>query len=281
MGVALITLHGMGTTQPDYANDLIHALKDQMTPQAFAGLSIQSVYYQKILQDNEQRVWNNTDAQTKVHYDDLRKFLLFGFGDAGGLENRKEDDNSAYEQAQVEIAKALLAAFEAKGADTDVVFISHSLGCQVLSNYLWDAQTWAAVQATGTGSLPDAGIWKTNDTTLPGLSAAQKKFLTGATCMAWVTTGCNIPIFVAAHAVIEPIKRPRPEFVWKNFYDPDDVLGWPLRPLSAAYAALVEDVSMNAGRGFLNWALKSWNPLSHTAYWDDDDVVKPLAHLLS
>jgi len=58
------------------------------------------------------------------------------------------------------------------------------------------------------------------------------------------------------------------------------VLGWPLQPLSPQYHELVEDRAINAGQGAAGWILKSWNPLAHTAYWTDDDVVKPLADLL-
>lgn len=43
---------------------------------------------------------------------------------------------------------------------------------------------------------------------------------------------------------------------------------------------MVEDRAINAGQGAVDWILKSWNPLSHTTYWDDDNVVKPLADML-
>jgi hypothetical protein len=30
----------------------------------------------------------------------------------------------------------------------------------------------------------------------------------------------------------------------------------------------------------LNWILKGWNPLSHSGYWEDDEVLDPLAAML-
>jgi hypothetical protein len=30
----------------------------------------------------------------------------------------------------------------------------------------------------------------------------------------------------------------------------------------------------------INWLLKSWNPMSHTLYWEDDEVLGPLATML-
>ena len=37
---------------------------------------------------------------------------------------------------------------------------------------------------------------------------------------------------------------------------------------------------MNAGHGAMNWILKSWNPLSHSAYWEDGNVLDPLVEML-
>ena len=273
--VALVTLHGMGVTYPNYADDLLAKLASRMKS-AFNEVKVQSVYYQGILQDNEEEVWRRVEEKGKVRYDELRRFLLFGFGDAAGLENRKEFDNSVYELAQMQVADALLKV-HAAGANLPVVFISQSLGCQVLSNYIYDAQKFARGEPVG------AGIWKANNPFILGLTTGQRNFLKGDTAMAWVSTGCNIPIFVAAHKRMDiiPIAKPTTHFKWLNLYDPDDALGWPLQPLSDQYEVLVEDRAINAGQGVIGTFIKSWNPLAHTAYWTDDDVVKPLASMLS
>ena len=282
--VALITVHGMGVTPSEYADPLKAKLKRALGA-PYAGLMIEPVYYQDLLQENEAALWKRVDEQCKVHYDDLRKFVLFGFGDTAGLETRKSDADSVYEQAQQKIARALLNVYAQCGSDCHVIFLTQSLGCQVLSNYIYDAQKHRS------GGRVDAGIWRDLARTraaLGGLTEAQMlarlPFLRAETCMAWVSTGCNIPIFVAAHKItnIRPVQRPNgsPTFKWLNIYDPDDVLGWPLQPLSPHYHDLVEDRAVNAGQGAAGWIFKSWNPMSHMAYWTDDDVIKPLADLL-
>ncbi|SFF78124.1 hypothetical protein SAMN05518865_104315 [Duganella sp. CF458] len=272
--VALLTIHGMGEQPLDYADDMRRALSHRMGA-AFANVDVHSVYYQHLLKPNELDVWNRTRERATVRYEQLRKFILFGFADAAGLENRKEYDNSVYEQAQMEIARALLAIHATRGPDTPIVLLAHSLGCQVMSSFIYDAQKRAG------GGLVAAGIWK------PGrmadsLSAEQRKFLHCGTVRAFVTTGCNIPVFVSAHQRmdVKPIIKPNPGFRWFNLYDPDDALGWPLQPLEGGYETLVEDRVVNAGQGILDFMTKSWNPLSHTAYWTDDEVIKPLANLL-
>ncbi len=278
--VALVSVHGMGETPRNYAAEVFGQMRSRLGPDLRERLACYSVYYQDILQKNEQLVWNRVDRQSKVHYDELRKFMLFGFADAAGLENRKEIPGSVYELAQGEIARNLLGACTASHA-MPVVFLAHSLGCQVLSSYLYDAQKARA------GGRVEAGVWRDIDgwarmAVGRVLSEREKLYLAGGTCSGLLTTGCNIPIFVAAHRNmhIKPIAPPTPIFHWLNLYDPDDVLGWPLQPLSENYRVLVEDRAINAGQGAVNWMLKSWNPLSHSAYWQDDAVLEPLAGMI-
>jgi hypothetical protein len=276
---ALLTVHGMGETPREYAEQVFHKLRARLAD-VTDRIDFRSIYYQDILKPNQETVWAKVNTATKLHYDDLRRFLLFGFGDAAGLENRKEIDGSVYELAQAAIARQLLGVYK-HGPDTAIVFLAQSLGGQVLSSYIYDAQKALA------GGTVLAGIWKDIDawsqrTLGHRLTGDERRFLAGGTCAAFVTTGCNIPIFVAAHRTmdIKPIARPTPRFEWINIYDPDDALGWPLQPLSPGYAALVDDRPVNAGQGMVNWILKSWNPWSHSAYWDDVQVLEPLAQLL-
>jgi hypothetical protein len=276
---ALLTIHGMGETPRDYAEKLVEALAGRLG-QLAAQVDFRSVYYQDILKPNQETVWAKVNDTVHLRYPDLRRFLLFGFGDAAGLENRKEIDGSVYELAQEAIARELLGVAR-QDPNTTVVFLAQSLGCQVLSSYIYDAQKAAA------GGRVLAGIWKDIDGWArralgAPLSDTEKRFLAGGTCTAFVTTGCNIPIFVAAHKQmdIKPIARPGARFEWINLYDPDDALGWPLQPLSPGYAALVDDRAINAGQGVVTWILKSWNPLSHTAYWNDAQVLDLLAQRL-
>jgi hypothetical protein len=276
---ALLTVHGMGETPRDYAEKLFQAVTARLGP-LVPQIDFRSVYYQDILKPNQETVWAKVSDTTRLHYADLRRFLLFGFGDAAGLENRKEIDGSVYELAQEAIARQLLGVAR-HDSSTSVVFLAQSLGGQVLSSYIYDAQKAAA------GGLVSAGIWKDIDAWAlralgERLTEPEKRFLAGATCSAFVTTGCNIPIFCAAHKQmdIKPIARPTERFEWINLYDPDDALGWPLQPLSPGYAALVDDRAINAGQGAVSWILKSWNPLSHSAYWGDAQVLDLLAQRL-
>jgi hypothetical protein len=269
---ALIAVHGMGNTPPDYNATLLKKIGQRLGPQ-FSDLHVGSVYYQGELQANEEKVWQRV-AQS-VNWTALRKFVLFGFADATGLECGKEAPCSMYTMAQTIIAAELYKALQAMGGPGPVVMVAQSLGCQVASCYFWDAQT------ARSGKPVRAGIWQDIarfQSAITGhatpLSAEELLFLQGDTLCNLVTTGCNIPVFVAAHArnQILPI-RPNPQFVWNNYYDKDDVLGWPLAELSDEYAQVVKDHRVNANNGLLSLLFKSWNPLSHSEYWGDSTVL--------
>ena len=158
--------------------------------------------------------------------------------------------------------------------------ITQSLGGQVISNYLWDGQkAKRAADNPGTRG-PNVGIWAdiqhyAPSINPPGLSAAELAFLMCPGVARLFTTGCNVPLFISGALDPEPIAKPTGDFEWHNYYDKDDVLGWPLQPLSNEYHALVVDHRVSVGG-----LLTGWNPFSHGEYWEDDDVLDPLEQAL-
>jgi len=276
---ALITLHGMGRTERDYAEDLLTNLERRLAGD-YARLHVGQVFYQDLLQPNEDRVWGLVENQVGWHT--LRKFLLFGFADAAGLESSRSELNGVYARAQLRIAQELWRAWQALGqADRPLVVLAHSLGCQVMSCYFWDARQAKINGQARAGIWQDIAKFAVDITGHAALSDKELEFLRGESMHTIVTTGCNIPIFVAAHATdhIIPI-QPNATFEWHNYYDEQDVLGWPLAELYRASGKAVHDHAINAASGVWGWIAKSWNPLAHGEYWGDSSVLKPLTNVL-
>ncbi|MBV7469314.1 hypothetical protein [Aeromonas sp. sif0611] len=258
--IALITLHGMGKVKPSYYSELEEMLKGRLK-EKWTRVSFQNVQYAPILQEPEEKLWASMVETPENELDGtkLRQFFLFGFGDADSLEHSAHTDKKQYIAVQQEIQKALEHALLDFGGDAKrpVVIIAQSLGCQVISNYLWDAQH---------GNHIFSGT--------PADQSERTSFLALKSLTNLVTTGCNIPLFIAGLSDRKCFEKPNDSFVWDNFYDPDDVLGWPLKQLGPSYG-IVRDHAVNSGG-----VLSSWNIASHGGYWSDTDVVSPLADIL-
>ncbi|MCG8543769.1 MAG: hypothetical protein MJE12_06115, partial [Alphaproteobacteria bacterium] len=264
--MALLTLHGMGDKKKTYHKELVDDLSNRVGADAWSEIHFSSIFYSDVFQGAQEKLFRRVES--KVDSKRLRRFLLYGFADAGGLEHSRTIPNSAYKAVQKRIFDAMGVAYAALDKRAaPVVLIAQSLGCQVISNYIWDAQHHAR---------RPPGIWRQDHGNLDPGDLRFRKF---SSLRVLVTTGCNIPIFVGGlpREQIKPIRKPNQRFVWENYFDEDDPLGWPLRELNDAYKALVTDIEVNAGGLFT-----SWTPFSHSQYWGDGDVQEPLAdHLLS
>ncbi|NRF31101.1 hypothetical protein [Vibrio coralliilyticus] len=258
--VALITLHGMGKVKPDYYDELEKELKKELGSE-WTKVSFQNVQYAPILQQPEDELWQAMMSEPSNDLDAtrLRQFFLYGFGDAGSLEHSSHRRKDKYLAVQKEIFKTLEHAYLDIGGNQNrpVIIIAQSLGCQVISNYLWDAEHGLNIFEN---YVDDEN---------------KKLFMKLKTCENLITTGCNIPLFNAGLQERKCFPRPHPSFRWDNYYDPDDVLGWPLRQLDDSYNLIVRDHPINAGG-----LIASWNPFSHGQYWGDKDVIKPLASII-
>lgn len=277
---SVIAIHGMGRTEHKYAEEFREALFTRLKEKA-KRLHFGAIYYQDLLDPNEDRFWKATSGRLRWQW--LRKFALYFLGDAAALETRKSNADSPYIFAQIAIARELCRAYSCVGAGSPVTFIAHSLGCQVLSNYLWDAQQY---REKGRANV---GIWSKPkdyaDQISPDgiLANEQLEFIGGSSVRLMYTTGCNIPMFMAGHprAAIQAFDPVQEEFEWHNFYDKDDVLGWPLTELSDSYRYIVKDHEVNASHGLFGWLIKSWNPASHGEYWCDKEVLEHLENQLA
>lgn len=251
----VLTIHGMGNQRADYANALQQNLYRKLGKQTVADISFESIWYHGNFQVHQDRVWENmVKSGNPLDQQRLRKFFLNFLSDAATSEFRPDEEDSSYRRIQRTILRQLNALHQALGdEDRPLVIIAHSLGCQIISNYIWDAQR-------------GKGIWQEQQPTA---------FQQLATARLLVTSGCNIPLFVSGLPKIEAIARPNEQFRWYNFYDRDDILGWPLKPLSMGFPnsyneIVTEDREINTG----------WTPLSHSDYWEDDSFIEPAANLI-
>jgi hypothetical protein len=259
--VAFLTIHGMGETEPSYAKDIERAIQKKLASK-WNKVEFDAIYYQHFLQPNELDYYEKT--KKRISWGQLRKLMINGFADAGSLEYSRATPGGPYYRTQNEIMDVLGRVFDAAGP-VPVVILAQSLGCEVISNYIWDANKPSKTY----------GFWKHAEDNEP--AGPRLEFQKLKTLHVLMTTGCNIPVFITGLAPEErvPINRPNPDFIWENYYDKDDVLGYPLADLSDAYAELVIDHRIPVGNLFTGW-----NPFSHNEYWDSRRIQGDLTNHL-
>ena len=254
----------MGPTEPDFACRLHDELRERLVAEDRKKVHFDKIYYQDVFQGNQNALWQRLDRRHRLDWRKTRQLFLYGFSDAAGYEHKADKCCSHYEKVQEKIRDKLHCLYDSFG-NWPIVLVAQSLGGHVISNYIWDAQ-----QPKGASR----GVWKS---TADPKDAEKDSFLRLHSLCRLYTTGCNIPIFLAGlpKAEICAIQSKNNEynFEWHNYYDVDDPLGWPLKPLSESYRRAVStDEAVNVGGLF-----SSWNPASHTRYWADRDVLQPLA----
>ncbi|MDO6620293.1 hypothetical protein [Shewanella sp. 6_MG-2023] len=256
--LVIAIIHGIGDQKVNFASDFIEKIKKQL-----AKLSLDSgdviffpIYWADIVEPRQKAYLNAAISQGSLDYRFIRRFVISALGDAGAYQKVNSSNNSTY----VDIHQRISTQFESLKENgvtdnTPLMIIAHSLGGHIMSNYIWDLQH---INKMGSNNFE-------NMKTLCGI----------------VTFGCNIPLFTFSYPQLQPITFPALEISdelkskskWLNFYDPDDVLGYPLKPLGDKYSDVVsEDIVINVGG-----LLTSWNPLSHNAYWKDDDFINPVS----
>ncbi len=268
--IAVLTIHGMGDTERGYSDDIRKKLSRALGSK-WGHVHFGEIYYQDIFQDHQKKLFDRYKKNDDIDWIRLRRFLLYGFSDAAGFERQASLPNSAYEQVQNNVLDEIDAAYDEVGEEGKVVIVAHSLGCHIISNYIWDAQCKSASQ----GAWCDGGF----EDSPPG--SGLDKFRRLKTLKYLYFSGCNIPIFIAGipQSKIQSITSSSRgySFKWKNFYDPDDALGWPLKNLNTragkqSYKTEVnEDSAINVGG-----VMTMWNPLSHNVYWKDKHFLNPL-----
>ncbi|TXI91198.1 MAG: hypothetical protein E6Q34_07595 [Burkholderiaceae bacterium] len=299
----LLCMHGMGRLEKgDFIQEIAElkrTLGERIGSEALANIYVppEGIYYSDITQRSEDKVWSSMETQGGLNtglirrhtINRIRRFILSGFSDATAfISNQSFDQFQPYKEVQMRIHTALEQVRQECGDEVPVVVLSHSLGCQIFSNYLWDAQRYMRERRQGLPlQVSSKSVWH-------GREAGElDRFLSLQTLRAWVSTGCNIPVFVSGFQNVSAVQTQAEgyDFTWHNYFDYDDVLGYPLAPLGClyqgqasphgqSYVTAVKDIQVNAYSGFWGALFASWNPLSHTQYWQDKEVIDGLAAFL-
>lgn len=295
--VGVIFVHGIMAEGPEYSAAMEKKLIARLKGQA-SNVKFYPVYWANTVRRRQRDFLKNACDREKILNNRVRRFFLEGMGDAAAYQKTRDRQNSIYYMVHDEITKA----FDEFGApawrDAPLIFIGHSLGCHVISSYVWDTNRLKQMQETeidGYGDEELKKVWSELQTATP---IRRLDTLAGV-----VTFGCNMPLFTFTFGPdrVFPITcvrddlNIRPAFPgtalspalaerarWINFFSRRDVLGFPLKTLNERYGNddRIRDVQVRSEAWYTR-LLPYWSFVSaHTRYWTNKTVLDQTAELI-
>lgn len=278
--IAVAVIHGIGEANPsfgdktssNFTSGIAQKIRAQFAKllgetekETESKLEIEAVYWAPVLQELQNELEERLEVKEKLSsFLGLRQFIFHSLADSIGYQITSATppaDREIYDEVHKCFAQMLakLARNESAGPTAPLCIIAHSLGAVIASNYIWDLQHSSARINTGNNPLEKGEtftLFYTLGSQIPFWSLRHKGFGT--------------PISVPSSNLAQHYQKLKGE--WINFYDRDDLLGYPIQTINEKYAARVIDKEVNAGNMATNW-----NPLSHNQYWTDSEVVQPIA----
>ncbi|AEI45559.1 hypothetical protein [Paenibacillus mucilaginosus] len=263
--LAVLIVHGMGQQKEEYADELKEQLADAYRlrsedPEASTHLCMEAVQWSHVFESGEQELFERLVRRHDLRYQGLRRFIIHYLADAIAYQPVETAEHN-YDAVHHTISGALRRLSERCGPAAPLCVIAHSLGAVIASNYFYDLQYEVRQPAADANTPLECGdtlaLFYSMGTTLPLWSLRYRNF--------------NRPIAVPSRGLHS--RYPAVDGEWVNFYDKDDILGYPLRSIDPAYEEAVrEDYEVRIS----DW-LRGWNPLCHSEYLRSPEVIGRMA----
>lgn len=266
--IAVAVVHGIGRQAPKFAEEVNEAIQRHCHGTCGTDVVIRPVYWAPAMQQKEDALWDRLTAGGTGNFKDLRRLMIDYVGDALAYQPTAYD-RKTYDDIHVEYARTLRTLAAEAGENAPLCIVAHSLGTVISSNFIYDLQKPELIS--------DQVRAEMGDTPLERGETLNFLYTLGSPLALWSLRFRNFgrPIAVPSPQLAD--HYPDLQSAWINYYDKDDLIGFPLRELNPAYKRAVSaDRQVNVGN-----LLTSWNPLSHTAYLDDQDVIRPIAESLT
>ena len=296
--VAVVFVHGIFAEGFSYAEPMRAGLLRLLPRELQQYVRFESVFWAHEVRGHQRNFMQNVRAHADVVDNHLRRFLIEGLGDAAAYQKTRHRENSMYYDVHASIGHVLDRIDTPDRADQPMIFIGHSLGCHIISSFVWDLNKLKQRSAASIQSEPDSAIrdeWQQ----LQGASPFRRL----DTFAGLVTLGSNMPLFtftfgparVFPITMVPPGSDLKPAFPgaalpqplydrarWLNFYSKRDLLGFPLKPLNPAYGGeqRLHDIPVRT-ESLRSRTLPYWSHLTaHTGYWKNPTVVRRTAALI-
>lgn len=215
-------------------------------------LVFKPIYWGEELQQQKEHLWE-TINQNDLNEDLIRKLMIYYLGDVIAYQPL-EREGCFYQKIKAKVMEGLRSLATQAGPDAPLCVIAHSLGTIIASDYFVNLQhNLSKVPAPNSLEAGKTLQWfYTLGSPIAMYSLRYQKLLDPKGGIEQISFG--IPVKVS---------------MWKNFYDKNDLLAYPLAHLNVLYEACgVQDISVEASN-----LLTKWNTVSHTQYWSNKKII--------
>ncbi|HYX09517.1 MAG TPA: hypothetical protein VE912_22495 [Bacteroidales bacterium] len=263
--IGMLLVRGAGRDNPKKLMKFVDKLKKDLKK---TGIDQEVIHFEMAnwygpTQENQDRLMEQFVNSGLLKDTLLRKFILYVVSDLVAYTGEPGKPQSSYEATHAKLHDSLTAMESNLKEGAPLIISASSLATEIISNYIWDRQQ------NRQGDPMNETAFQRMET------------LTGV-----FTFGSNNPLYLAAYQPEEarPFNFPSPGLprhlkeiaYWGNFFDRNDPMGYPLRPINQYFAAAVtEDVQINSGN-----LLSSWNAASHMAYWNTRKIRKRVVQFI-
>lgn len=196
----------------------------------------------------------------KAHWATLRWAVTYFLGDVIAYQTAEGSDVN-YDAIHARIDDAL-ANLARRAPDAPLCVIAHSLGTVIASDHFYDLQKQTHRKA--------------NSTALERGETLTWLYTLGSPLALWMVRypQFDAPVTLPGRTGSAAAKRAAE---WVNFYDPDDIVAYPLRDLNDQYRKAVDaDQAVHVGP-----PLFGRTPVSHVGYLNSRKVMRPIARRLA
>ncbi len=248
--IGILTVHGMGKQDSSYADEFENNIRTYLDESLQDKIFFEKSIWSGIL-DTKEKKFKSSISDFDLAYGWLRDFVLFYLGDVVAYQKSSGVNGEIYRGIHETIMSSLTNLISKVGDDGSILFVGHSLGSVIISDFVWDLQH-------------------------KDKSGLHSKVV-GA-----VTMGSPLAVYSLAYDApksmhIKNSLAPRSGVPhWLNIYSITDILAYPVGSTYINPTIDIEDRQMAAGN-----ILKRWNPLSHSEYFGSKNVAINLAEHLT
>jgi pimeloyl-ACP methyl ester carboxylesterase len=297
--VAVVFVHGILANEFDFAARMENKLRQRLPADFQDFVHFRSAFWAGTVREHQRDYFGRARTTGATRHNRLRRYVIEGLGDAAAYQKTRHRQNSVYYDVQAQIS-AKIKSLDLPGRENcPLIFVGHSLGCHVISSFLWDLNKLTQRTEEDIKADDDADVralwYELKDAT---------PFRRLKTCAGIVTLGSNMPMFTftfgpdsvypitarvkdSSGRMIEPafpgVALPEPlrkKARWLNFYSSRDLLGFPLKALNDDYrnAEKIHDIRVCSQSPWLVPYL--WCVFAHTRYWTNRIVLRDTSQLI-